>query len=69
MSRIDLGQIDDFKKDFNVIVNDGQIAIWNSATEEFEPGDISIPDSAFDKIIVANDCSVVVASCNVITTC
>jgi hypothetical protein len=39
MAKIDIGQIDDFSPDFNQVVTDGQIPVWNAEDEEFQPED------------------------------
>jgi hypothetical protein len=37
MARINLDQLDDFAPDFLETVQDGEIPVWNTAAEEFQP--------------------------------
>jgi hypothetical protein len=39
MAKIDLAQLDDFKPDFNQIVANGQIPVWDAVNEYFIPLD------------------------------
>ena len=39
MAKIDLSQLDDFSDDFNEVITDEQIAVWDDAAKEFVPKD------------------------------
>jgi len=37
MAKIDLSQLDDFSDDFNEVITDGQIAVWDASISQFVP--------------------------------